>query len=520
MRGSPTRTHKTKQRKRFHGTPEETPFHRSATRIGNLYDRNPGSRLVKKRAEMWCRLPSLHSWEAPMLNKRPGSIRAASRAADRAEREKRQQAKSKRERKNWLAGDSYTPGTPAQLFARYGARGAMNIVLRENSDAILHQDWAPKFLNPPIKEDEWVPRMHGSPAQWPLKATYVHGSDLRPKPKAVQHDPRYLKTCGRLEEQLGGLKRTIRNDRSKRRDMYRRTAVRVGQRRAQTSRARCTFTGQRPQDAREEAKKLLASDTRELWHRDAKLADSKLRYWKGFTVVELNKEQKNIFMLHKKATRTPGEMKWRELMALCGVMKGSTHRKPGFQDLELLYGALLEKAEQNGSLFTVTRNQFASVVKVRTYGGAREKNLHRLFSAFDADLNDEMDARDFMASMRVLWKPSEPINVKLKSLFSLYAGDDDCLSTKELFTVFLVCTQGSAQEAATCGDVCSAFSLPGRAAAEADPSIRITRDLFEHTIMADRRLLPQFRDQLMERLPRKVRLEIEARGGVVTGQGV
>ena len=205
MRGSPTRTHKPKQRKRFHGTPEETPFQRSATRIGNLYDRNPGSRLVKKRAEMWCRLPSLHSWEAPMLNKRPGSIRAASRAADRAEREKRQQTKSKRERKNWLAGDSYTPGTPAQLFARYGARGAMNIVLRENSDAILHQDWAPKFLNPPIKEDEWVPRMHGSPAQWPLKATYVHGSDLRPKPKAVQHDPRYLKTCGRLEEQLGGL---------------------------------------------------------------------------------------------------------------------------------------------------------------------------------------------------------------------------------------------------------------------------------------------------------------------------
>eukprot|EP00941_MAST-03F_sp_MAST-3F-sp1_P001603 g1603.t1 len=508
------RRRKLNKRREYLGTPEPTTFQRHASRVGNLYDLNPSSKHVKQRCTLWTALPSLQTWEAPMLNKRPGSIRAASKAAAKAEKLREQRLKEKKLRKNWLAGDSYTPGSPSQLFARYGAKGAMNIVLRENSDAILYQPWAPKFLNPPQTEDPWVPRMHGSPVNWPLKATYTTGSDLRPKNDKVKHDPRYLKTCSRLGKELNNLRMTIDEDRKKRREIYRRTCVKVGQRRAQTSRARSTFTGAKPSDPVTEAKQLLRRDTRSLWDRPSKLADSKLHYWRGFTVVKTNKEQQNIFLLNKKKRGAPGEMKWREVMALCEVMKSSTHRKPGFADLELLYGALLDKAEENGSMFNVTRNQFASVVKVRTFGVAREKNLHRLFSAFDEDMSDDIDTRDFMGAMRVLWKPSEPITTKLKSLFSLYADDDDMLGAKELFTVFMICAQGDAEAMAMSQDVSRSFALPPQKEAEGNEALRVSRNLFEHTIAADRQLLSRFKEQLLERLPKQVRREIEERGGL------
>merc|ERR1719502_2491803 len=139
-------------------------------------------------------------------------------------------------------------------------------------------------------------------------------------------------------------------------------------------------------------------------------------------------------------------MKWRELMALCDVMKKSSYRKPGFQDLELTYNALLDKADENGeNCVWVTRNQFISVLKVRTYGGAKEKNLHRLFSSFDTQLKDKIDVRHFMASMRTLWKPSEPIKVKAHALFSLFMSDDNTISTQDLYTIFLICAVQEAE---------------------------------------------------------------------------
>jgi len=395
------------------------------------------------------------------------------------------------DRPAWYCGYSskFPRGSPLQKMARYGAQGAMEMTMREDPHTIICQDWAPGFLKKPTDHDQWTPPLKGSPQLWPAEACYVSGSKLKEQLESPKLDRNLVRSIERAGSEVAMLKSKTAEKEKMQRSKFKTTMRGISK-----TRNRKYDTLGRRQESRLD-----------------KVKNSQLRYWKGFTMICANDMDRNRTEEHTKSNHRQ-EMKWSELQALCNVMKSSTYRKPGFQDLEALHMALIDKVEGNnltGQPWMITRNQFVSVVQSKTYGGAKARNLHRLFSSFDQDLNDEMDIREFTAAMRLLWKPSESVLAKLEACFTLFEDEEreDNASVPHVFAVLMVCAVGKAEVMSMQKAVYAAFGL--QAGAHLNSRLYITRDAFTRALKTDsNKMLQLYKEQYLNRLPEFVRAEI------------
>lgn len=396
------------------------------------------------------------------------------------------------DRPPWYCGYSsrFPRGTPLQKMARYGPQGAMEMTMREDPHAIICQDWAPGFLKKPTGQDPYAPPLKGSPQLWPVEACYVTGSKLKEQqesPKAAK-DTHLMRTMDRAESEVAMLKAKTEFKEKMQRTKFKNTMKSINQ-----TRSREYDSLGRRQESRLD-----------------RVKNSQLRYWKGFTMICATDDHTHAERAAEK-TNAREEMKWTELQALCNLMKSSTYRKPGFQDLESLHMSLLDKVEGTSVTdmqWNVTRNQFVSVVHSKTYGGAKPRNLHRLFSSFDQDLNDKMDIREFTAAMRLLWKPSEPVMTKLQAAFTLFEDEkDEHVTIPHVFSILSGCAFGIVETMGMQKAVYAAFDL--QAGAHTNSKTLMSRDVYTRTLKNQaNKLMARYEEQYLNRLPEFVRAEI------------
>ena len=141
-------------------------------------------------------------------------------------------------------------------------------------------------------------------------------------------------------------------------------------------------------------------------------------------------------------------------------------------------------------------------------GVAKRRNLNRLFSAFDPDLNDDADIRQIGAALRLMWKPSERVSNKLKAVFSLFESEScaDHAEAGDLVELLSMCalTKTDLEEMA---QEIRRSSLPYRDSA--DSKRMISRREFSDALRSNQRsLLNTFRRHFLSCLPEDVRSEV------------
>ena len=311
-----------------------------------------------------------------------------------------------------------------QKIDRYGPQSANSMTNSEDPHSIIYQEWSPSFLTHPLDlHDPWTPPFKGSPKVWPREASYVCGSKLKANCRVEReaHIVSLMSTLNSTKDDVELLQTKLSKLNSLQSSKYKSTMNEV---RKVRSRAYDKY------GARKES-------------RLDRVKDSQLKYGRGLTVIRAtDNDIKALKDDHRGNQRSA--MKWTEIFSLCKAMKSSSYRKPGFQDLEALYVAMVELTEsQNRTLapWMISRSEFVSLTLTKTFGVANRRNLNRIFSAFDPDLNDDADVREIAGGLRIMWKPAEPTIAKLGALFSLFEDEsqEDCAQMSHVFTILTLC---------------------------------------------------------------------------------
>eukprot|EP00939_MAST-03C_sp_MAST-3C-sp1_P001029 g1029.t1 len=263
-------------------------------------------------------------------------------------------------------------------------------------------------------------------------------------------------------------------------------------------------------------KKTRARDYDSYGHRKEsrfdRVKDIQLKYGRALTVIRATDEDIKLLRSDRRANERM-KMKWGEVFLLCKTMKTSSYRKPGFADLESLYIGLLEEIESTTSAhdegalsYVITRSQFVRATLTKTFGIVKRRNLNRLFSAFDPDLNDVADVRAIGSALRVMWKPTERTMSKLEAIFSLFESEkkDNHATVGDILNILTMCASTASERKGMIRAVEKEYSY-----VQKDPHRLVHRKDFRKSLKANNwSLLRSFESLFAACLPQHVRAEL------------
>ena len=374
----------------------------------------------------------------------------------------------------WYCGyrNSTEKGPAANVFAnasRYGFNGSMRQTLKERPQTTLEQA-PPKFLRAVVRRDEWTPKQSGTPVLWKEDSAYPTGVKLKHRNTHVVYGPKHRKRevdgmpweklKAKEERRFARLERAFKHEEAEAARLKEAAdrektgpwggSVRFGGSSVLSAGGSIVSGGGSMMSQRSgfSARSALGvggggSSSTSLGGGGGK-HDRRLKYWSSLTMVcsdEQNPAAAAEKLEQEKADRLMRyQLKWKELKCLDKILRAS--RKPNNEDLDDLGDLLYKTASENPVMTALSRDQFSKIMfnAHGTHAKMTTKHTHRLFSAFDPQRHDRADVRELLATLRVLRRPSESIEDKLREIFSLYDVHERGTATLvDLRKMFLTC---------------------------------------------------------------------------------
>ncbi|GLE02093.1 hypothetical protein PINS_up010931 [Pythium insidiosum] len=419
---------------------EELELKRRTRQLSTLYVSSPQDKFIKARAAAELPAPKsvpkhLHLAKEPrsgtteptpspspspspvLAPVKPQRCYAKLRLQEMAELELHEQQELERRQfrapdfsppKPWYKGYSSTSkapsGTVDSKVRRYGAYGTIKMLASETAAGtappfVLHASQSLNALAEHDRPDPWSPTLAGSPSTWPEDANHPHGAPLRSTQRMLRcssPDFRFPTHCVGHEAPDAGD--------------------------AHYERMRVAHS----QDAR--ALELALDDEKARRRQEIRYNQEKLAHWKeslhfeplsskmdhAFVKVS-TKRARELTILHTpefssasrfqeqtaKLTEKRFELRWHNMALLLDVMRRTPCRRPVLQDIEKLLGLAYEMSLKNVHAFELSRQQFWELLQ-REYGAVELQCVNRLFSSYDCSMEDRIDMRLFLGTVRAL----------------------------------------------------------------------------------------------------------------------
>ncbi|KAJ0394076.1 hypothetical protein P43SY_010115 [Pythium insidiosum] len=310
--------------------------------------------------------------------------------------------------KPWYKGYSSTikapSGTVESKVRRYGAYGTIKMMASETVAGTaphfsLHESQSLDALAEYDRPDPWSPTLEGSPSTWPEDANHTHGAPL----KSTQRMLRCSSPDFRFPTHCVGKEATDARD-------------------AHFERMRVAHC----QDAR--VLEAAFDDEKARRRKEIQYNKEKLAHWKenlhfeplsskmDHPLLKVNtKRARELTILHTpefsavsrfheqtaKLTEKRFELRWRNMAIVIDVMKRTPCRRPVLQDIDKLLGLAYEMSLKNVNAYELSRQQFWELLQ-REYGSVELKYVNRLFSSYDCQMEDRIDMRLFLGTVRAL----------------------------------------------------------------------------------------------------------------------
>lgn len=306
--------------------------------------------------------------------------------------------------KPWYKGCSSNHKLPSCTLdakvRRYGACGTIKMMASETCAGTAPQFCLREsqsldliaFKNEP---SAWSPSLRGSPTLWPEDSNYATGSKLGSSAMTRCPSPDFrfpTHSVGKVEEDVH----------------FKRTKAIHAQ----------------DTNVLEQA---LESE-KELRRQEIEYNRSKLDAWKDslhfeplsrkmdHPFVKLNaKRAQQVTIVHtpeyspasnynthvQRLTEKRFPLRWRNMAILLDVMRRTSCRRPVLQDIEKLFALAHELAYRNANPFELSRQQYWDVMQ-KEYPGVEARHANRLFSSYDYRMEDRIDIRVFLGTVRAL----------------------------------------------------------------------------------------------------------------------
>ncbi|TYZ62336.1 hypothetical protein PybrP1_000204 [[Pythium] brassicae (nom. inval.)] len=283
---------------------------------------------------------------------------------------------------------------------RYGAYGAAKMIASDTVAGTvpqfrLHASQsldAIAFHNAP---SPWSPVLRGSPTLWPEDANYATGCKLEahammrcPSPDfrfpthsvgVVESDAHFARTKAVHAGEARALEQALEEEKA-----LRKKEVERNRKRLETWKNRLHF-------------EPLSSKM------DHPFVKVNARRGKQLTILhtpEYSPASKYSEQVQK-LTEQRYALRWHNMAVLLGVMRRTPCRRPVLQDVEKLFTRAYELAVRNASPYELSRQQYWEILQ-REYPDVEPRHGNRLFSSYDASMEDRLDIRVFFGTIRAL----------------------------------------------------------------------------------------------------------------------
>lgn len=308
------------------------------------------------------------------------------------------------QRKPWYQGYSSHYSMPAGTIdaktRRYGAYGTSKLRASETvaGSAPTFELHASQSLDAIAFKNEpsaWSPQLYGSPCLWPEDTTYGHGSPLPTKMIRCPSPERRFPThaVGFDAKADAHLERTkavhLQDTRELERSLEQEKELR---------RKEIAFNAAKLADW--QARLHFEPLSSKLGHPFVKVKATRA---KAVTIVQtpeyspLGRFTDQV----EKLSATKYTLRWRNLAILLDVMRRTPCRRPVLQDIEKLLAMACEIGFRNAHAWELNRQQFVDLM-LKEYPLMQRRHLNRLFSSYDVSMDDRMDMRVLLGTVRAL----------------------------------------------------------------------------------------------------------------------
>lgn len=306
--------------------------------------------------------------------------------------------------KPWYQGYSSHYSMPAGTIdaktRRYGAFGTSKLRASETVAGTaptfeLHASQSLDSIAFKNEPSAWSPQLNGSPCLWPEDTTYGHDSPLPTKMiRCPLPDHRFPTHAVGLDAQADAhLERTkavhLQDTRELERSLEQEKELR---------RQEIVFNAAKLADW--QARLHFEPLSSKLGHPFVKVKATRA---KALTIVQTPGYSPLMRFSDQveKLSTTKFTLRWRNMAILLDVMRRTPCRRPVLQDIEKLLAMACEIGFRNAHAWDLSRQQFVDLM-LKEYPLMQRRHLNRLFSSYDVSMDDRMDMRVLLGTVRAL----------------------------------------------------------------------------------------------------------------------
>lgn len=334
-------------------------------------------------------------------------------------------------------GTSSSPGNPHGVtmdakVRRYGAFGVVKMMASETPTAVsppykLSVSQSLDSLGPRNLPNAWSSPIKGTPTLWPEGATYPNGSKLQTRtvrcPSPVARIPTNAVGDIPADDHLERAKVAHRRD--------------------------VKELEQRFDDEKLRRKQEIEANRAELtsWQQSLDFEPLSSKMDHPIMRIKGKRAMHQMTILHtpeyshdsqfneqvQKMTENKFALRWSNMAVVLEVMRRTPCRRPVLQDVEKLFSIAYELAFKNITPTALTRQQFWLLLQ-KEYPDVEAGHANRLFSSYDFRMQDKLDIRAFLGTIRALKvQQGSPIDMLCMSFRDFDATKTGVISSLEDF---------------------------------------------------------------------------------------
>ncbi|GMF11412.1 unnamed protein product [Phytophthora lilii] len=303
---------------------------------------------------------------------------------------------------------------------RYGARGTAKLQYGWRSHEAL-EPLSPS--HPVVPVDEFVSGLSGSPSLWPPEAFHPSGSPLRVTMTRCPSSPIAVSVAVRSACDHDSAAEPCNMHVKSQASLQQKTSHKLQTLYVREKEIALKERAQNQQDMTEwQSRTIHFEPSSELAaHRQEKQSDQQLRHRRtqASAIVQTpgyspeKQRRKESGKLQKKRFA----LRWRSFARLLDAMRRTPCRRPVLQDMEKLFALARELGAVNAlGTCMLSRSQFVLLV-TREFPLCDPKYINRLYSSYDWELRDSVDARMILGVIRAMRvQQGEPVELICASL--------------------------------------------------------------------------------------------------------
>ncbi|DAZ93527.1 TPA: hypothetical protein N0F65_000143 [Lagenidium giganteum] len=351
--------------------------------------------------------------------------------------------------KPWYKGySSDHKAPPCSMDAkirRYGAYGAIKMVAAETVAGTapyfgLNESQSLPNLELKNAPNPFAPKLHGSPTLWPEDASYPSGAQLEINRMTRCPSP----DCRYSTHSVGHVSPDAHLQRTKAVHLQDTRALEQAfEEQKEKRRQEIAYNKQQFKDWKAGLKFESLADKMD--HPFVKL---NARRAKAVTIVRTT-EYSPISKFNEQVEQLTAKrftLRWRHMAILMEVMRRTPCRRPVLQDIEKILARCYDMTVKNKYPFELTRQQFWELIQ-KEYPMMEVRHANRLYSSYDYMMQDRLDARAFLGTVRALRvQQGTPIDIICMSLRDFDTMKNGRLQSRDSLCTTLTMCCGSEEE--------------------------------------------------------------------------